>query len=190
MRTSIKSRLFLSDVRRHFGVHRRIDRAQQHVFSNASTPSQRQKTLVSAFEVVKDVDLTAADFSKTVVLEIENEYSINIQSWSTNPIPKRLPIRMADWAVCRAPYDAAFRQRDVFARQRDRDSILAEFERLRPQDRHAAHRGFDVADAETYSAFLAELTPDQRRRRRTSFDFSRFCVRETPWPTATSSTTF
>lgn len=77
MRTSIKSRLFLLT----YGVILAFIVGLivlNNTFLERFYTNQREKTLVSAFDDVKSIDLDDSDFENGL-LEIESDYNINVQ---------------------------------------------------------------------------------------------------------------
>ncbi len=172
MRTSIKSRLFLLTygviLAFIFGLI-----VLNNTYLERFYTDQRQKTLVSSFEELKDVDLTATDFSN-VVLEIESQHNINIQI-VVEPYTETPPDPDGGLGSLPAPYERIFGNA-MFLRDSAIVSILAEFDAF--DSNPNATNAVSISDAETYSAFLAELTPTNITAQN-QFRFLALCVRET-----------
>jgi len=171
MRTSIRSRLFLLT----YGVILAFIVGLivlNNTFLERFYTSQREKTLVSAFDIVKDVDLAQSTFENEL-LEIESEYSINIQVVH-EPYQETPPTPDGGFGGLPTPYDRLFGNA-MFLRDSAIVTILAEFDRYDEDD--ALFTAVQVADEETYSAFLAELTPTNATAQN-QFRFLALCVRE------------
>lgn len=171
MRTSIKSRLFLLT----YGVILAFIVGLivlNNTFLERFYTNQREKTLVSAFDDVVKVDLHASDFQNRL-LEIESEYSINVQV-VFEPFQENPPTPDGGFGGLPTPYERLFGNA-MFLRDSAIVTILTEFARY--DEDNSTFTAVRVADAASYSAFLAELTPTNATAQN-QFRFLALCVRE------------
>jgi two-component system, OmpR family, sensor histidine kinase VanS len=171
MRTSIKSRLFLLT----YGVILAFIVGLivlNNTYLERFYTDQREKTLVSSFEELKDVDLSATSF-ENVVLEIESQHNINVQI-VFEPFTENPPDPDGGLGSLPVPYERIFGNA-MFLRDSAIVSILAEFDAF--DGNPNATNAVAVAEDEEYSAFLAELTPTNITAQN-QFRFLALCVRE------------
>lgn len=171
MRTSIKSRLFLLT----YGVILAFIVGLivlNNTFLERFYTNQREKTLVSAFDDVKSIDLDDSDFENGL-LEIESDYNINVQI-VYEPYQDVEPEPGGGFGGLPTPFERLFGNA-MFLRDSAIVTILSEFDRF--DEEQSDYTAVSVADSEAYSAFLAELTPTNATAQN-QFRFLALCVRQ------------
>lgn len=154
MRTSIKSRLFLLT----YGVILAFIVGLivlNNTFLERYYTSQREKTLVSAFELIKDIELSTSNLSEKI-MEVEGSHNILIQilhePYQPNPPVGEEPNDL-DPPFTRL-YGNAFFLRDHVIVQ-----IITQF--TTTQNEIANFHRLNTLDETVYHSYLAELTTSQ-----------------------------
>ena len=155
MRTSLKSRLFLLT----YGVILAFIVGLivlNNTFLERYYTSQREKTLVSAFEQIKDVSISNSQFDEQI-MEVEGSHNIMIQVLY-EPYMDSPPIVNEDPNSLEPPFDRLYGN-PYFLRDHVMVQIISQFSSGSTSTNQ--YRRLQDLDSSRYHSYLAELTTSQ-----------------------------